>query len=90
MVQNLFSKLDEFENLYPLEITLISQIMPFMHVCVNVKGDQHGLKRQLLLVPGNLSKEQRGLPWYCENKYLIPLSLKRRLSDEIIFNKQYI
>ena len=33
-----------------------------MHVCVNVKGDQHGLKRQLLLVPGNLSKEQRGIP----------------------------
>ena len=53
----MFSKLDEFENLYPLEITLISQIMPFMHVCVNVKGDQHGLKGQLLLVPGNLSKE---------------------------------
>ena len=52
---------DELENPCPLEMPL-SQIMSFMHVCAKVKGAQHKLKGQSVLVPGDPSKVQRALP----------------------------
>ena len=83
-------KFDELKNLCPLEITPISQIMPFMHVCAKIKGAEHGLKGQVVLTFHDLCKVQRVLPRCCDVKYLIPCALKCRLSDESTFNKQYI
>ena len=83
-------KYDELENLCPLELMLVSQIMPFMFIIAKTKGAQHGLKGQCVLVPADLKKIQTVLPRSCDDEYLIPLALKRRLTDTSAFRKQHI
>ena len=51
---------------------------------------QLGLKGQLVLVLGDPSKVQKALLWCCDDKYLIPLALKCRLSHKRAFYKQHI
>ena len=76
-----------------LELTLISQIIPFMYIVGKEKGAQHGLKGKCALVPVNLKKIQgitSTLPRTCNNETVISLALKLRLSDTSYVNKQNI
>ena len=68
-----FSKLN---RLFPIELILISQITPFMFIVVQMKGAQHGLKGQCVLVPTDLKKIQTILSRSCDEEYLISLALK--------------
>ena len=70
-------KIEELENLCPIELMLISQIIPFMFIVAKIKGAQHGLKGQCVLVPADLKKVQTILPRSCNEEYLISLALKR-------------
>ena len=83
-------KFNEFESLYPVELMLISQIIPSMFTVAKAKGAQHGLKGQCVLAPTDLKKVQTILPRSCNEEYLISLALKRRLSDKSAVNKQQI
>ena len=40
----------ELDRLCPIELMLISQIIPFMFIVVKAKRAQHGLKKQCVLV----------------------------------------
>ena len=75
----------ELDRLCPIELMLISQIIPFMFIFSKRKGTQCGLKGQCVLVPTNLKEIQTILP-----RYLISLALKRWLTDASVFNKQQI
>ena len=83
-------KFNEFESLCPIELMLISQIIPLMFIVTKAKGAQHGLKGQCVLVPTDLKKVQTILPRSFDEEYLIFLALKRRLSDKSAVNKQQI
>ena len=61
-----------------------------MFIVARVKGAQHGLKGQCVLVPTDLTKIQSVLPRSCDDGYLISLALKRRLTDKSTVNKQNI
>ena len=69
---------------------LISQIIPFMFLVAKIKGAQHGLKGQCVLVPWDLKKVQAILPRLYDGEYLASLALKCWLSDKIAVNKQEI
>ena len=86
----LCQKFKVLEDLCPIELMLISQIIPFMFIVAKHKGAQHGLKGQCVLVPADLKKIQTVLPRSCNEEYLICLALKRRLSDTSVVNKQNI
>ena len=81
-------KLKELQDLCPIELMLISQIIPFMFIVAKHKGVQHGVKGQC--VPADLKKIQTILPRSCDNENLISLALKWRLSDKSFVNKQNI
>ena len=81
----IFSELD---RPYPIELKLISQIIPFMFIVEKTKSAQHGLKGQCSLVPTDLKKVQTILPRSCNKEYLISLALKRRSTDKSVVNKQ--
>ncbi|XP_066926766.1 uncharacterized protein [Clytia hemisphaerica] len=83
-------KLPELEELCPIEMMLVSQIIPFMFIVPKHKGGQQGLKGQCVMVPANLDKIQKVLPRVCTDEFLISLALKRRLSDKSSVNKQNI
>ena len=83
-------KYKELEDLCPIELTLISQIIPFMTIVGKQRGSQHGLKGQCVLVPADMSKVQAILPRTCDDNVLISLNLKRRLSDSHFVNRQNI
>ena len=80
----------ELDRLCPIELMLISQIIPFMFIVAKTKGAQHGLKGQCVLVPTDLEKIQTILPRSCDEEYSISLLLKRRLTDKSVVNKQQI
>ena len=86
----LSQKLPELDELCPIEMMLVSQIIPFMFIVPKHKGGQQGLKGQCVMVPANLDKIQKVLPRVCSNEFLISLALKRRLSDKSSVNKQNI
>ena len=83
-------KYQELEDLCPIELTLISQIIPFMTIVGKQRGSQHGLKGQCILVPADMSKVQAILPSACDDNVIISLNLKRRLSDSHFVNRQNI
>ena len=66
----------ELDRLCPIELMLISQIVPFMFIVTKTKGAQYGLKGQCVLVPTDLEKIQTILPRSCDEEYLISLALK--------------
>ena len=80
----------ELDRLCPIELMLISQIIPFMFIVAKTKGAQHGLKGQCVLVPTDLEKIQAILPRPCDEEYLISIALKRRLTSKSVVNKQQI
>ena len=48
----------ELDRLCPIELMLISQILPFMLIVTKMKVAQHGLKGQCVLAPTDLEKIQ--------------------------------
>ena len=54
------------------------------------KGAQHGLKGQVVLVPSNTEHITAALPRQTSEAQIIHLNLKRRLSDETAYSRQYI
>ena len=48
---------------------LISQIIPFMSIVAKMKGAQHGLKGQCVLVPTDLKKINTILPRSFDEEY---------------------
>ena len=87
-VGELSPKIPELDSLCPIEIMLVSQIVPFMFIVAKHKGGQQGLKGQCVMVPANLDKIQKVLPGTCSDEFLISLTLKRRLTDKSAVNKQ--
>ncbi|XP_066911966.1 uncharacterized protein [Clytia hemisphaerica] len=83
-------RIPELDNLCPIEMMLVSQIIPFMFIVPKHKGGQQGLKGQCVMVPANLDKIQKILPRVCSEEFLISLALKRRLTDKSYVNKQNI
>ena len=83
-------KFSELSRLCPTELMLISQIIPFMFIVAKTKGAQHGLKGQCVLVPTDLKKIQIIFSRSCDEEYLISLTLKCRLTDKSVVNKQQI
>ena len=69
----LYPKFSELDRLCPIELMLISQIIPFMFIIAKTKGAQ--LKGQCVLVPTDLKKIQTILPRSCDEEYLISLAL---------------
>ena len=53
-----FPKFSELDRLCPIELTLITQIVPFMFAVARTEGARNGLKRQCLLVLTELKKIQ--------------------------------
>ena len=84
------SKYKELEDLCPIELTLISQIIPFLKIVGKQRDLQHRLKGQCIIVPADKSKVQAILPRDCDGNVLISLNLKRRLSDNHFVNRQNI
>ena len=74
-------RVEELQDLCPLELMLISQIIPFMSIVPKHKGAQFGLKGQCVLVSVDLKKAETFLPRPCDENCVIALALKRRLSD---------
>ena len=72
---------NEINDLTPLEVALVSQIIPFMHITYKHAGEQDKLKGRVVLVPSDLTKIQKQLPRTCSDAQIICLSLKKRLSD---------
>ena len=85
-----YPKFTELDRLCPIELMLISQIIPFMFIVAKTKGAQNRLKGQSILVPTDLKNIQTILPRSCNEEYLISLTLKRRLNDKSVVNKQQI
>ena len=81
---------DIIDDLCPLEISLVSQIIPFMFIVPRHKGAQHGLKGQVVLVPSDFKKISKILPRSCDEGHIISLALKRRLSDKSFHHRQNI
>ena len=80
----------EISDLCPLELSLVSQIIPFMFITDKHKGAQKGLKGHVVLVPADLTKVERALPRQYNKGHLIAIALKRRLSDKSAYSKTYI
>ena len=53
-----FPKFSELDRLCPIELTLITQIVPFMFAVARTEGARNGLKGQCLLVLTELKKIQ--------------------------------
>ena len=83
-------KFNELESLCPIDLMLISQIIPFMFIVANTKGAQNGLKGQCALVLTDLKKVHTILLRWCDEEYLISFALNCRLSDKSAVNKQQI
>ena len=83
-------KIQELDNLCALEITLISQMIPFQIIVGKVKGTQHGLKGQCVFVPADVNKIQATLPRFCNDEHINILALKRRLTVKSAFHKERI
>ena len=70
-------KFSELNRLCPIELMLISQIIPFTLLVAKVEGAQHELKTQCVLLPTDLKKKIRTiLPRSFDEEYLISLALK--------------
>ena len=54
--------LDQYgKELYPIELILISQVIPFMFMTAKHASEQWGLKDQCVLVPADFKKVQTSL-----------------------------
>ena len=78
------------KELYPIELMLISQIIPFMFITAKHTSKQWGLKGQCVLVLADLKKVQTSLPRTCNDDHLIALALKWHLSDRGYVDTQVI
>ena len=67
-------KFNELDRFSPIQLMLISQIIPFMFIVAKAKGAQHRLKRKCILLPTNFKKVQTISPRSCDEDYLISLA----------------
>ena len=82
---------EELEDLCPLELMLMSQIIPFMSIVPKHKGAQFSLIGQCVLVPADLKQAETSLPRPCDEHCVIALALKRQVSfDRSYYRKQNI
>ena len=83
----LWSKFNDLDRVYPVELMLVSQIIPFMFIDAKMKGAQQGLKGQCILVPIDLKKIQTIFPRSCESEDLCEQSdlvLWKLLTDKML------
>ena len=80
-------KFTELDRLCPIELMLISQIIPVMFIVTNRKAAQHG---HCVLVATDLKKKKTISPRPCNEEYFISLALKLRLTDKSVVNSQQI
>ena len=78
------------KELYPTELMLISQIIPFMFIIAKHTSEQWGSKVHCIFVTAHLEKVHHSLPRACDDDHLITLVLKRRLSDRGYVDKWVI
>ena len=78
------------DDICDIELMLVSQLLLFMFIVPKVKGAQYGLKGQCVLVPSDLKKVQNTLPRTFDERIILSLALKRRLTDKSNFCKQNI
>ena len=69
-------KFSELDRLCPIELMLISQIIPFVFIVAKTKVAQHGLKGHCVLVPKKTEKKIKPLLRACVEEYVISLTLK--------------
>ena len=83
---------DEISKLCPIELSLVTLIIPFMFIVNKHRGGQNGLRGQSVLVPSDLKKVQQALklPRPFDEGHIISLALKRRLSDKSAIEEQHI
>ena len=72
----------EYDRLYPVELMLISQIIPFMFVIAKTKSAHHGLKRQCGLVPADLKNIQAIWPRSFDEECSVLFAVKCELADK--------
>ena len=85
-----FPKFRELDRLCPIEIMLMSQMIPFMSIVAKTINGQHGFKGEFVSVPTDLKKIQTILPRSCNEENLISLALKRQLINKITVSNQQI
>ena len=73
-------RVEELEDLCPLELMLISQIIPFMSIVPKHKGAQFSLIGQCVLVPADLKQAETSSSRPCDEHCVINLALKRQAS----------
>lgn len=71
------SKVKELEDVSPIEVMLVLQIISHMFIIGEKKGARHDLKGHCLLVPPDLKKIQCTLPRNSNDEHLINLALKQ-------------
>ena len=82
------SKFSELDRLCPIELMLISLIIPFVFIVAKAKAAQDRFKGQCILVLVDLKKVQTILPRSCDEECLISLALRCRLNEEDEFKNQ--
>ena len=65
---------DVLKRLCPLEVQLITKIIPFMKIVSLPKGAQHGLKGQVVLVPADLNRITLSFPRPSSQSQIIALA----------------
>ena len=73
-------RVEELEDLCPLELMLISQIIPFMSIVPKHKGAQFSLIGQCVLVPADLKQAETSSSRPCDEHCVINLALKQQAS----------
>ncbi|MCP3900043.1 MAG: hypothetical protein GY707_10055, partial [Desulfobacteraceae bacterium] len=77
-------------DLCQLERQLLALILPFMTIVPLQRGAQMGLRGHVILVPTNIVNTITSLPTLENDASLVPVSLKRRITDHSDIMKQYI
>ena len=67
-------KFSEMDRVCPIELILISEIVPYMFIVVKTKEVQHGPKEHCILMPTDLENIQVILPRSCDEEYSIYLA----------------
>ena len=67
-------KFSEMDRVCPIELILISEIVPYMFIVVKTKEAQHGPKEHCILMPKDLKNIQVILPRSCDEEYSIYLA----------------
>ena len=81
---------EELRDLSPLELQLVSKVLPFMKIVSLYTGAQRSIRGQVVLVPTDISKVTNSLPRLTSESQIVTLALKRRISDKHAFHRHFI